>query len=250
MARHVPGRILITAMLLTGSQAQAQWSSRSQAGFVMARGNTEAETANAKFEIAWEIEEWKHSFDSSFLYGRSGGITTAQRWDADWQTDHKLSERFFWFGALRYQDDRYGGFDYQGSVSLGAGRVFIDTDETKLSAQLGAGVRRLRPEELIRDEFLEVVDRIPGEIEDDIVGNGALKFEHAFNDSTKILNTLQVETGAANTLTQNELAIQVKMSRLLALSLGLKVRNNSEPPPELRQSDTLTTLNLVYEVKD
>ena len=40
------------------------------------------------------------------------------------------------------------------------------------------------------------------------------------------------------------------MSRLLAISVGLKVRNNTEPPPELERTDTLTTLNLVYEVKD
>ena len=103
MARQLSGPILIAAMLLAAAQAHAQWSSKSQGGFVMARGNTEAETANAKFEIAYEIEKWKHAFDSAFLYGRSAGITSGQRWDANWQTDHKLSERFFWFGgaALR-----------------------------------------------------------------------------------------------------------------------------------------------------
>jgi putative salt-induced outer membrane protein len=250
MTRHAPGQILIAAMLLAAAQAHAQWNSKSQAGFVMARGNTEAETANAKFEIGFESENWKHSFDSAFLYGQSSDIATGQRWDLAWQTNNKISERSFWFGGLRYEDDRYSGFDYQGTVSVGAGRAFIDTESTKFSAQLGVGVRRLRPEELIRNEFLEVVDRIPGEIEDNVVGNATFKFEYAFNESTKILNTLLSEAGSANTLTQNELALQVKMSRLLALSVGLKVRNNTEPPPDLEQTDTLTTLNLVYEVKD
>jgi putative salt-induced outer membrane protein len=241
---------LIAAAMLAAAPAHAQWSSKSQAGFVMSRGNTETETANAKFEVGYEIEKWKHNFDSSFLYGRSSQITTGQRWDATWQSDHKVSERFFWFGALRYEEDRYSGFNYQGTVSAGAGRAFIDNDDTKFSGQLGVGLRRLRPEELIRDEFGEVVDRVPGIADEDVIGNGALKFEHAFNDSTKILNTLLVETGSSNTLSQNELALQVKMSRLLALSVGLKVRNNSNPPPELEKTDTLTTLNLVYEVKD
>jgi putative salt-induced outer membrane protein len=247
----IAGRIVIAAAAaLTGAQAYAQWGSKSQAGFVMARGNTETETANAKFEIDYEVEHWKHSFDSSLLYGRSAEVTTGERWDAKWQTDQKISERSFWFGSLRYEDDRYSGFDYQGTASVGAGRDFIDGDETKLSIQLGVGVRRLRPEELVRNEQLEVVDRIAGEIEDDVVGNGTLKFEHAFNESTKVLNTLLVETGSANTLSQNELALQVRMSRLFALSLGLKVRNNSQPPPEQERMDTLTTLNLVFEVKD
>jgi putative salt-induced outer membrane protein len=251
MARQVAGRIVIAAAAaLMGVRAHAQWDTRSQAGFVMARGNTETETANAKFEIDYEIEHWKHSFDSSLLYGRSSEVTTGERWDAKWQTDQKISERSFWFGSLRYEDDRYSGFDYQGTATVGAGRDFIDGDDTKLSIQLGIGVRRLRPEELVRNEQLEVIDRIPGVIEDDFIGNGLLKFEHAFNDTTKVLNTLLIESGNANTLSQNELALQVQMSELFALSLGFKVRNNTEPPPELARMDKLTMLNLVFEVKD
>jgi putative salt-induced outer membrane protein YdiY len=42
----------------------------------------------------------------------------------------------------------------------------------------------------------------------------------------------------------------VQMSELFALSLGFKVRNNTEPPPELARMDKLTMLNLVFEVKD
>ncbi len=250
-ATTIAGRIVIAAAAaMTGVHAHAQWSSKSQAGFVMARGNTETETANAKFEIDYEVEKWKHSFDSSLLYGQSSDVTTGERWDAKWQSDNKISERSFWFGSLRYEDDRYSGFDYQATASVGAGRDFIENDDTKLSIQLGVGVRRLRPEELVRNELLEVIDRIPGQIEDDLVGNGTLKFEHAFNESTKVLNTLLVESGSANTLAQNELALQVQMSRLFALAVGFKVRNNTQPPPEQESMDTLTTLNLVFEVKD
>jgi putative salt-induced outer membrane protein len=245
------GRVVIaTAAALAGAHAHAQWNSKSQAGFVMSRGNTETETANAKFEVGYEVEHWKHTFDSSLLYGESANVTTGERWDAKWQTDNKISERSFWFGSLRYEDDRYSGFDYQATASVGAGRDFIEDEDTRLSIQLGVGVRRLRGEELIRNELLEVIDRIPGEIEDDIVGNGTLKFEHAFNESTKILDTLLVESGSANTLMQNELALQVQMNRLFALAFGFKVRNNTAPPPELERTDTLTTLNLVFEVKD
>jgi putative salt-induced outer membrane protein len=251
MASRIAGRIVIAAAaVLTSAQAHAQWSNKSQAGFVAARGNTETETANAKFEIDYETEHWKHGLDSSLLYGRSSDVVTGERWDAKWQTNNKISERSFWFGSVRYEDDRYSGFDYQATVSVGAGRDFIENDDTKLSIQLGVGARRLRPEELVRNELLEVIDRVPGQIEDDVVGNGTLKFEHAFNESTKVLNSLLVESGSANTLAQNELALQVQMSRLFALALGFQVRNNSQPSPEQESMDTLTTLNLVFEVKD
>jgi putative salt-induced outer membrane protein len=39
------------------------------------------------------------------------------------------------------------------------------------------------------------------------------------------------------------------MTELLAISVGLNVRTNSEPPPPLEKTDTLTTVNLVYQYK-
>ena len=47
-------------------------------------------------------------------------VGTAQRWDGHFQADLKFSERSFWFGAVRYEDDRYSGFQYQSSFSTDA----------------------------------------------------------------------------------------------------------------------------------
>lgn len=240
---------LSTLVLLTASfPASADWSSRSEVGFVAARGNTRTETANAKFEFTRELERWKHAFGLNGLYGKSGDIESARRWDTRYQVDNNLSERAFWFTAIRYEDDRYSGFDYQGIVSSGLGRHFIDTNTTKLTAQVGVGYRLLRQEDLIIDPATsEVIDRIPGERGSDIVGNARVTFDQSFNDATKLLNTLIVESGSANTLTRNDLAFQVKMTEVLAVALGLSVRHNSQPQPGLKKADTLTTVNLVYQ---
>lgn len=246
MPKPVAGSVLMLSFLCACACAHAQWSSRSEAGFVAARGNTTTETANAKLEIVRELERWKHTFAAGGLYGKTSRIASAQRWDARFQTQRSIGEHAFWFGALRWEDDRYSGFDYQGNVSSGFGRKWLDTDATKLSTQIGAGYRALRHEELIRDDTNAVIQRIPGERDSDIVANGALTLEHAFNDSTKLLDSLLIESGRANTLTRNELSLQVKMNAALALSLGYSVRNNSNPQSGLERTDTLITVNLVY----
>jgi putative salt-induced outer membrane protein YdiY len=41
----------------------------------------------------------------------------------------------------------------------------------------------------------------------------------------------------------------VKISDVLALAVGYSVRRNTNPPLGFGRTDTLTTLNLVYEVK-
>ena len=235
--------------LLAATPASANWVGKSEVGFVMARGNAETETANAKLELVRELNSWKHAFAFAALHGQSHDVQNADRWDTRWQTDHRFREDMFWFGSLRYEEDRYSGFEYQASISAGAGRRFMDTEETKLSTQIGVGYRNLRPEALIRDDTGAVVERIPGETHGDLVANGTLKFEHAFNDTTKVLTTVLVESGRSNTLAENYLALQVKMNSVLALSLGLTVRNNSNPPETQDHTDTLTTVNLVYELK-
>ena len=39
----------------------AQWTAKAEAGVVSARGNTDSDSANTKFDVAREFTKWKHS---------------------------------------------------------------------------------------------------------------------------------------------------------------------------------------------
>ena len=249
MRKSTIGVLATPALLLVSTAAHSQdaWSTRNEIGFVAAHGNSDAETANAKIEVVREINKWKYTLATTGLYGKSAGTTTAQHVDGRFQTDHAFSERAFWFGAVRYEDDRFSGFDYQTTVTTGLGRKFLDSDTAKLSIQVGTGYRALRPELIVRDPVTGAVTaRVLGERDNDVVVNGALSYSYAINDHTKVLDSLLTESGRANTLTRNDLSLEVKMIRTLAVSLGVSVRRNSAPQPGLKTTDTLTTVNLVY----
>ncbi len=244
---------ICAAMLSAAVRADdtSEWASRSELGFALARGNTDSDNGNLKFDIAHLYNHWIEAFGLDGLYGKTNGIGTAQRLDGHVQVDYKFTEKAFWFGKLEYQDDRFSGFQYQASAATGLGRIFLQSDTDKLTAQLGVGIRRLRPEQLIRDDTGAVVDRIPGESSEDAVAAGAVTYEHDFNTSTKLLESLSVESGKANTLVKNNLGIQVKMSTALALAISYSyIRNSSPPPTVLSKTDQLTTVNLVYEIKN
>src|SRR3954468_19045697 len=114
------------------SPAHADWSGKGEAGLVIATGNTETKTANAKLLLANEIDKWKHQFGGAALYASSDPEgTTAQRWEAFEQSDYNFSPRTFWFGAARYEDDEFSGFEYQAVLSTGIRRKLTDTDITK-----------------------------------------------------------------------------------------------------------------------
>ncbi len=247
----VLGGVLCGAAISNAARADSQWASRSELGYALSRGNTDTDNGNLKFDIAHLLNNWIFSFGLDALYGSTNGIGTAQRWDAHTQADYKLTEKTFWFGKLEYQDDRYSGFQYQTSAATGLGRIFLQSDSDKLTAQLGVGIRRLRPEQLIRDDAGAVIERIPGESTDDGVATGAVSYEHNFNASTKLLEALSVESGRANTLLKNNLGLQVKMCSALSLAVSYSyIRNSSPPATVLSKTDQLTTVNLVYEIKN
>jgi putative salt-induced outer membrane protein len=222
------------------------WSGKGQAGYLMSRGNSDADSANATVNVIDVAGAWKHSLTLEGLYGKSAGIVSAERWDLRFQTDYKITERIFSFGALSYEDDKFSGFQYQASVTAGIGYNFINTGATKLAGQVGIGYRSLRPEELIKDDTGAVVERIPGESDSDVVATAGIDFEHSFNASTKVTDKFLAESGSSNTSLRNDLALEVKMSKKLSLAAGYGVRHNTKPPAGLKRTDTQTTLNLVY----
>jgi putative salt-induced outer membrane protein len=245
--RHVLPSLIVVALF--SLPAQAQWTGKAELGVLLSGGNTEAASANTKFDLTHEGSKWRNNFAVGALYSENAEFATAERYEARYQADFKINDRLSWFGALRGEQDRFSGFAYQATVSTGASYKFIDSPTTKLTASFGAGYKRLREEILVKSDAGEVLDRIPGELGDDVVGTLSGNYEHAFTANTKVTNKLLAEYGADNTALQNDLALEVSMTQSFALAVGFGIRYNSDPPPLSESTDTLTTVNLVYSIK-
>lgn len=247
LLRSVIGALVVAAPIVAhADEIPPGWSGKGQAGYVMARGNSDTDSANVKLDVNLLRNAWKHALALDGLFGRSSGITSSERWDLRLQSDYQITARWFSFGALSYQDDRFSGFQYQASASGGMGYKFLDSDATKLSAQLGVGYRALRPELLIKNDAGAVIDRIPQETHSEVVATAGIDFSHQFNPSTRLTDKMNAESGSSNTSLRNDLALEVKMSKKLSLAAGFSVLENTNPPAGLKQTDMITTLNLVY----
>ncbi len=226
------------------------WAIRSVLGYTKTGGNTDNSAGNLLFHAAHVLGDWKLLFGVDGLYGSTKGETTAQAWDAYLQANYNITPRFYWYVGGRYDDDRFSGFAYQAALKTGAGYKFIDSDATKLTAQAGAGYRRLRPEILVKNDIGAVISRTEQPEQSDAIADAGLAFEHDFNQYTKLLAAVTVQAGSQNTLTNASIELQVKMTDRLALSAAYKLIDNSSPPPGSGRRDTLTTLGLVYELKN
>lgn len=233
------------------SPPEGVWTWKGQVGYVISQGNTEAESANAAIDTSLLSGSWKHAFHAGGLYSKNKGIVSAERWDTIWQSDFNFSPDMFTFGNLRYAHDMFSGFQYQAAVTAGLGYKFINSASTKLSAQLGAGFRQSRKEELIADTTVVGHywrEPAPDKNNDEVVTAG-LDYLQQLTATTSISNKTLIESGSSNTLITDVFGLTVKLSDRLALGVGLNYQYNSKPPentPPLKKVDTTETVNLVF----
>jgi len=240
---------LLAAAVLAAPVAQAQWSGKAELGVMLSGGNTEAKSANTKVDLTHEGAKWKNNVYAAAQYGENADFATAERYEARYQADLKLTDKLSWFFGLRGEEDRFSGFRYQATASTGVSYQWIENPTTKFDTSVGVGYRKLQPQTLIKADSGEVLARISGEDDSGIVGTLGSNYEHAFSDSTKITNKLLVESGGDNTAVQDDLALAVSINETLALAVGIGARYNSDPPPLAESTDTLFTVNLVYNIK-
>jgi len=244
-ARVVAAAVILTAGLTAPVLAES--SGRGEIGAVLASGNTQSRSGNVKISVDLEADKWSHKAGFAGVYVSNDLGTTAQRWEVFEQSNYQFDPHVFWFGGLRYEDDRFSGFDYQATVSTGLGRNFIDTEPTKLSAQLGVGYKNSSTRQTF-DPATGLL--VPAVRNSTIAAIGNAEYRHALNAATSLRDKLTIESTSSNTFLQNEVGLEVKMTVKLALAVSFAVRHNTDPPEAFKKTDTLTTVNIVYDTKE
>jgi putative salt-induced outer membrane protein len=225
------GAVLLIAM----SPARADWTGKGNLGASFATGNSENQSVSGAVELKNKVDKWAHTVGFAVNYGNDGDRNTAERWELRGQTQYDYSKKAYFFGAARYEDDRFSAFDYQASLSAGAGYKIIDNERTKFWVQGGPGYR-----------FAELQQ---GGKEDGVIFRGDLGLDHRLTETTKIVERFMIETGSDNTYMQNDIGLEVTITGALGLRVGYQVRHNTDVLPGVKKTDTLSTVGLLYETK-
>jgi putative salt-induced outer membrane protein len=226
------------------------WTGTGELGLALARGNARSENLNGKLAFATEDAQWKHSYYASVLRAK-GEVTgdfdgdgtpeeefelNANRYELGATSALKMNEISSWIAALRYENDDFAPFSNQTTFSIGYGHQFIASETTAFRGEIGPGYRRAK-------------DAVTGESSSDAIARGLLDFKHKLTANTELFNTFLVEAGSDNTFAQNDLGVAVAMNDAFALKAGLQMRHNTDVGVGVDKTDTLTTVNLVYNIK-
>lgn len=214
------------------SDDEYKWKSDVEVGFIMTQGNTDTQSTNAKFNLLAERTAWRHEAHLEGLASSTDGSTTAEKYLAQGKSDYKFSERNYVFGALKYEADRFSGYDYQASETVGYGRRAINTPSAVLDLEAGLGARQSKTD--LGKETSEGIVR------------GAANFSLNISPTAVFTEQFTVEAGKDSTISTSVTALKAKVNASLAMKLSYTVKHNSNPPDDADDTDSETAVTLIY----
>ena len=232
------GFILLLVSQVTSADEGANkpasaWGGEAEVGLLITRGNTHTDTQNIKLGVHYTAGAWEHKLKVESLRTRDNDVVTADRFATDFRSTYQFSAADYAYGALRYEKDRFAGFDRRTTENIGYGRKLYNEKHLLWDVEAGVGARQ--------SDFTDNTSTREG------IVRAATNIEWKFTDTSSLKEELFVEKGSINTLTQSTTSLKVKINSALAMKLGFKVQDNSEVPDDKKHTDTETALTLVYD---
>jgi len=244
MSKHGDGKMKKLMMaasiaLVTVTCAQAadktdrSWHGEGDLAFNKASGNSSSETLLAKLKLVYEWDRWTHTGQIQAINTSENDARSAEAYTLRAKSDFDISDTLYGFGAFRYEDNRFSGYEYQSSLTAGLGKRIINTDVTQFNIEGGLGYRRS-----------EEMDA--GEKFDEAIAIGAAKYYRTITDTTQFESDVNIESGEDNTYVESVVGLKVRINASLALKMAYTVKHNTDVPDGTKNTDTLTSVGLNY----
>lgn len=121
---------LITSFLFAAEKTDKEkLSHESEAGVILASGNSETQTYNVKQETSYGFSKNTIKFTGSYLLGKNAGVQTAKKWDLGLRYDRALSDNLSIYSSYQIDSLPFAGTQSRHTVDLG-GKYSLLKDET------------------------------------------------------------------------------------------------------------------------
>lgn len=227
------GLSLVAADTVLAADTDGDWNGSADVGFTNITGNSNSSSLLAATRMARTDGRFKHNLEARAKNTEESGLRTAEAYRFSGKEDVSFSKRDYLYISTTWDKDRFSGYDWQLSASIGYGRKLIDTERHRLSMEVGPGYRH---------------DELPaaGGSDETATAHAAAKYEWDVSESTRFLQVFEGDRGEDNALTRSVSELAIKLNSSLAFKASLEVKRNSEPPAGTRNSDRTTMLALAW----
>jgi putative salt-induced outer membrane protein YdiY len=215
------------------AEEERPYDASASVGYVGTSGNTDVTTLNTEFLMTYYDENWTHNFVFNTLSSRQDGDAKAERYFIRNKSDYALmDEDRYLYAQASYTDDRFSGFDYQAAVSVGYGQYFLRGDGLDLQGFAGLGYRQ-------NDA------KTTGSEGESVLTLGE-ELDWAISETSELTQALTFEIGDKRTITTFEIALESDIVDRISTRIAFQYRNNSDVPVGIKNTDTQTSISLVY----
>lgn len=209
------------------------WDGSAELGGTLNSGNTDEQAVTVGLGLTNDRQTWRHKLGISFAFTRTDGQTTKQDLEASYQLDYKFSERLYAFGLIEYEDDRFSGFDYRLTETLGVGYRLFDRETWFLDVEGGVSFRQSKL-------------ALTGISENDIGGRAKAVFHWDITDTFALDNEASALFTGNGTTLENTISVQTKITETISGKLSFNVKHNTDVPLGARKTDTETKASVLY----
>lgn len=209
------------------------WKGEGEFGFTQTSGNTDTQNLVGKLGINYLKQRWEHKFNIDSLRTEDNNNLTAESYGLEFQSNYKLSDKQYWFTRLKYDDDRFSGYDYQTSISTGYGFNVFDTKMSSLSLDVGIGFRQ--------SQLIGAADA-----EQEPIAVAKIDYSKKIGENTTFTQDFSIDAGSENIYSEANTGLKVSITDTIAMKLSYSLKNNSEVPADIEKTDTVSAVTLVY----
>ncbi len=215
----------------------AIWSGNSELGFIQTNGNSDTQSFNGKLNITRDLQPTKTSIKFEALTSEESGESSKEKYKSELKLDYTLNEFDYFTSLLSYEDDRFSGYQYQSTLSLGYGYRAWNDENGKLDLEIGPGYRR---------NALDVRNEHGEKVEEEAVGRFGLNLEVIIGENAKFTEVITIEGGDSSTVYKSDMGLQSSLIGALAMKINYQVKYTNEVPEGTKNTDSTVGMTLVY----
>lgn len=238
------------------AEEKSSLTASAELGFLFKTGNTKSGDIKAGLNIKHEEGQWLNLLALNAIAkkletvdpdtGKESFESTDNKWDILGQSNYSFEEggKNYLYGSVFYQQDKFSGFKYQTSASIGWGRHWWETEDSSFFADIGPGVKYdvLRANSTVDPVILEEGQTAA------IVQAQALYIKkiNDFVEFKQYLVAKQAFESDKNSVYKSETSLTTKLIESLQFKFSLVIDYDTEVEEGYENTNTETAVTLIY----
>ncbi len=215
-------------------QASGPWSSSAGLGFTATGGNSDVTNLALTFQVVQDLGTRKWGSYANMTVSTTDGDKTANRGSLKSQYDFFPTDRFFYFGKVGIEYDKFTDLDLRTSPGAGIGYVVVQSDVSRLSASAGSNA--------VTDKFSDGNSETKGVL--------SMSEELSLNitSAAALYQNINVQSNFedfGDYLLEAELSLSAKVSDQVSMKASLLDKYDSDPFSDLLEKNDITFITSI-----